>query len=55
MRMSDYLIARANQNERIAERVSALESNVAQNTQDISDNMDAIAELGELIGGEANG
>lgn len=55
MIMSDYLIARANQNERIDERVSALESNVAQNTQDISDNTDAIAELGELIGGDTVG
>lgn len=55
MIMSDYLIARANQNEQIDERVSAIETSVAQNTQDISDNTDAIAELGELIGGEVNG
>lgn len=55
MIMSDYLIARADQNEQINERITALETSVAQNTQDISDNTDAIAELGELIGGEANG
>lgn len=55
MRMSDYLIARANQNEQIEERVTALETSVARNTQDISDNTDAITELGELLGGDTVG
>lgn len=55
MMLGDYLIARANQNEQIEERVTALETAVIQNTQDISDNTDAIVELGEIIGGGLDG
>ena len=55
MNITDYIAANAQQRIDFDTRVSALETSVAQNTQDISDNTDAIAELGELIGGEVNG
>lgn len=55
MNMNDYLISRGRQNEEISGRVDALEAAVTGNTQDINDLNDAVAELGELIGGETNG
>lgn len=55
MILRDYITANGNSRASLDERITAVENNVAQNTQDISDNTDAIAELGELIGGDTVG